>query len=143
MDRANLLHRFVDQPTVRLTSFRRDGRGVGTAVSIAVDGPRAYVRTYESSGKMKRIRNNPIVEIAPATFRGEPTGEATRARARLVTGRYADRARRLIEAKHPWLHGKFVPLGHRLTGKRTVYLELTPTDAPISSADRGAVRDAA
>ena len=120
------LRPFTDQHTVRLTTFRRDGRPVGTAVSLAVDGGRGFVRTYESSGKFKRIRNDPRVEVAPSTFRGEPLGPAIPAVARVLGGPEERRARRLIEAKHPWLHRLCVPLAHRLTGKRTVYLELVP-----------------
>ena len=123
------LRTLVHQRTVRLTTYRRNGRPVGTAVSIAVDGPRAFVRTFESAGKFKRIRNNPLVEVAPSTFRGEATGPALRARARVLSGDEAECARRLIERKHPWLHGVLVPLGHRLTSKKTVYLELRPLQA--------------
>ena len=126
MTATEILAPFADQPTICLTSFRRDGRAVGTAVSIAVDGERAFVRTFESSGKFKRIRNQPTVEIAPSTFRGAPTGPAIRATVRILAGAEAARARRLIEAKHRVLHRLLVPLAHRLTGKRTVYLELRP-----------------
>lgn len=135
------LRPLVHQPTVRLTTYRRDGRPVGTAVSIAVDGPRAFVRTFESAGKFKRIRNNPLVDVAPSTFRGEATGPAMRARVRILSGDEAERARNLIERKHPWLHGVLVPLGHRLTGKKTVYLELTPLEAtgvPSEAGERAA-----
>jgi PPOX class probable F420-dependent enzyme len=123
---AQILAPFAAQPTICLTTFRRDGRAVGTAVSIAVDGERAFVRTYESSGKFKRIRNDPRVEVAPSTLRGEPTGPAIAGRVRVLAGDEAGRARRLIEAKHPLLHRLLVPAAHRLTGKRTVYLELRP-----------------
>jgi len=123
------LRTLVHQRTVRLTTYRRNGRPVGTAVSIAVDGPRAFVRTFESAGKFKRIRNNPLVDVAPSTFRGEATGPSIRARVRILSGDDAERARRLIERKHPWLHGVLVPLGHRLTSKKTVYLELRPLQA--------------
>ena len=123
---AETLRPFVDARAVRLTTFRRDGTPVGTPVSIAVDGDRAVLRTYESSGKFKRVRNNPLVEVCPSTFRGEPTGPAIRARVRILDGDEAQHARRLIEAKHRVLHGLLVPLAHRLSGKRTVYLELVP-----------------
>ncbi len=126
---TELLRPFTDQPTVLLTTFRRDGRPVGTPVSIAVDGERAFVRTYESSGKFKRLRNNPRVEVAPSTFRGEATGPTVQAQARILGGEEALAARRRIEHKHPWLHGVLVPLNHRLTRKRTVYLELRPLEA--------------
>jgi PPOX class probable F420-dependent enzyme len=123
---TDLLRRFADQPTILLTTFRRDGTPVGTPVSIAVEGDHGYIRTYASSGKFKRIRKNPRVEIAPSTFRGHVTGPAIRGEVRVLDGVEAEHARALIERKHAWLHGRLVPLAHRLTGKRTVYLELRP-----------------
>ena len=135
METIPALRPFVQQPTVRLTTYRRDGRPVGTAVSIAVDGRRAYVRTFESAGKFKRIRHNPLVEVAPSTLRGEATGPAIRARVRVLAGDEAERARRLIVRKHPLLHGVLVPLGHRLTGKKTVHLELTPLEGADGRSD--------
>lgn len=73
---------FVNQRTVLLTTYRRDGMPVGTPVNIVVDGNRAFVRTYDTAWKLKRIRNNPRVKVAPSTFRGQPTGPAVDARAR-------------------------------------------------------------
>jgi PPOX class probable F420-dependent enzyme len=121
---AEDLKRFADQRTVLLTTYRRDGRGVGTPVNLAVDNGRAYVRTYESAWKLKRIRNNPTVEIAPSTARGKPTGPALRASARIISGEEAERARRAINRKHPLLHGVVVPMFHRLRREKTVYLEI-------------------
>lgn len=117
---------FHEASTVLLTTFRRDGTPVATPVSIAVSGDRSFVRTYESSGKCKRLRNDTRVEVAPSTFRGRAVGPAAELSAHVLHGADADMARRLIEASHPWLHGRLVPLIHRLTGKRTCYLELTP-----------------
>jgi len=54
--------------TVLLTTFKRDGTAVGTPVSIALDGERAYFRTWDKAWKAKRIANNPQVEVAPAPF---------------------------------------------------------------------------
>ncbi|MFI5040394.1 MAG: PPOX class F420-dependent oxidoreductase [Acidimicrobiales bacterium] len=125
---AELLRPFTNQPTVLLTTYRRNGLPVGTPVNIAVDGGRAFVRTYESSGKFKRLRNNPRVMVAPSTFRGEPTGPTLHARARMLDPVEATAASRQIAHKHPWIHGLVVPLLHRLTRKRTVYLELRPLD---------------
>jgi PPOX class probable F420-dependent enzyme len=116
------------QPTVLLTTFRRDGTPVGTPVNIAVDGERAYFRTWDAAGKAKRLRRDPTVEIAPSTWNGRPTGPAMRARARLLDGAEAARAAALLAAKHPLLHGILVPLTHRLRRNRTVHYELTPLD---------------
>jgi len=117
---------FVHQKTVVLTSYRRNGTGVPTAVNIAVDGDRAFAKTYASSGKYKRIRRDPHVTVAPSTARGIPTGPALPMTARFVEGADHDLARRLIEGKHPIFQGVFVRLAHRLKGETTVFMELRP-----------------
>ena len=61
---------------VCLTTFRRDGTPVGTALRIVEDGDHWYVWTGSQTGKVKRVRNNPAVTIAPATRSGKPTGPA-------------------------------------------------------------------
>jgi PPOX class probable F420-dependent enzyme len=120
---------FVRQKTVLLTSYRRDGRPVNTPVSIAVDGDRAVVRSFEKAGKARRIRNNPTVAVAPSTARGLATGPPVPATARRLEGAQASHAARLLARKHPFLQGLLVPLAHRAgrakTGK-TVHFELTP-----------------
>jgi uncharacterized protein len=117
---------FVRQWAVRLTTYRRDGTPVGTAVSIAVDGERAFFRTPDKAGKAKRLRHNPEVEIAPATMLGQPTGPAIRARARRLSGDEARHAARLLARKYPFLQGFFVPLAQRLMGAQTLHYGLTP-----------------
>jgi PPOX class probable F420-dependent enzyme len=71
---------------VRLTTTKRDGTAVPTPVWFAVDGDRLYVWTDGASGKAKRIRNNPAVEVVPCDGRGSvKQGAATRTgTARLV-----------------------------------------------------------
>jgi PPOX class probable F420-dependent enzyme len=120
---------FVRQKTVRLTTYRRSGTPGATPVSIAVDGARAYVRSFEKSVKTRRLRHNPLVEIAPSTARGRPTGPGIRARARRLSGAEFRHAGHALARKHPLLHGALVPLAHRVlrakTG-RTVHFELVP-----------------
>ncbi len=64
---------------VRLTTFRRDGTPVPTAVHIVVDGDTAFFRTWNTTGKAKRLRHTPAVLVAPSTMRGHPHGPAIRA----------------------------------------------------------------
>jgi PPOX class probable F420-dependent enzyme len=122
------LMRFVRQKTISLTSYRKDGRPVSTPVSIAVDGDRAIVRSYERAWKTRRLANNPTIEIAPSTAKGTPTGPAVTGRARRLTGVESQHAARLLRRKYPLLHGLVVPLTHRTrrakTG-RTVHFEVT------------------
>jgi uncharacterized protein len=120
---------FARQRTVLLTTFRRDGRPVKTPVNIAVDGDRAFIRTWDTAGKVKRIRNTPEVTIAPCTARGRLTGPSIPAHARILTGAESAHASRLLADKHPILHGLLVPLGHRLRGNTTTHIELTRSTA--------------
>jgi uncharacterized protein len=117
---------FVRQGTIVLTTYRRDGTPVATPVSIAIDQQRAFIRTWDTAGKWKRIRKNANVTIAPSTFRGRPTGPALELRARILDASEADIARRALARKYPLLHGILVPFMHRLRGYKTIYLELTP-----------------
>ena len=119
---------FVRQWTVLLTTYRRDGTPVGTPVNIAIEGDRALVRTFDRAWKAKRLRNNPLAEIAPSTVRGKPTGPAIRVRARLLSGDEAAHAGRALTRKHRIVHGILVPLAHRLRGYKTVHFELMPVD---------------
>lgn len=121
----------VDQKTILLTTYKRDGTGVGTPVHIAVDGDRAFVRTWDSAWKFKRIRNNPGVEVSPSTASGKSTGPAIRARARVLGGDESAYAGKMLARKYPVLHGVLIPLIHRLRGNQTMHVELTPLDGQV------------
>ncbi|MFH8368662.1 PPOX class F420-dependent oxidoreductase [Streptomyces sp. NPDC018031] len=120
------ISQFAKQHTVLLTTYKRDGTPVGTAVSMAVEGDHAYIRTYGSAWKAKRMRNNPVVAIAPATLSGRPTGPSVPARTHLLKqgSGEARHAARMLTRKHPVLHGVLVPLGHRLKHETTLHYEV-------------------
>ena len=132
---------FVRQKTILLTSYRRDGTPVSAPVSIAVDGDRAYVRSPGNGGKIKRIRRNPMVEVAPCSALGKPTGPAVPMRAQLLQGLEYRRAGWLLARKYPMLQGALVPLTHRLGRAkfgRTVHMRLTWAETqPTEDTARG------
>ncbi len=71
----NNMHKsFEHQKYLVLETFRRNGRGVKTPVWFVQDGDVIYIRTGASSGKVKRIRNNPEVNIAPCKMDGSLVG---------------------------------------------------------------------
>jgi uncharacterized protein len=68
-----------------LVTFRRDGTPVPSPVWAAVDERgRAYVKTAADVGKVKRVRHDDRVLLAPSTARGRPTGPAIKATARIL-----------------------------------------------------------
>jgi PPOX class probable F420-dependent enzyme len=113
-----------DAKTILLTTYKRDGTGVDTPVSIAFDGDRAYFRTFDKAWKSKRLRNNPRVQAAPCTVRGKPRGSAIKARARLLDGEQARVAARALARRHRVLQAVLVPAAHRMMRYRTLHYEL-------------------
>lgn len=112
--------------TILLTTYKRDGTAVGTPVSIAFDGDRAFFRSFDKAWKTKRLRRDPHVRAAPSTLRGAPTGPAIRARATLLEGQQARVAASALARDHRVLHGVLVPAMHRLRRYRTMHYELEP-----------------
>ncbi|MEV6317416.1 PPOX class F420-dependent oxidoreductase [Streptomyces sp. NPDC051776] len=124
----------VRQGCILLTTRKRDGTTVGTPVHIAVEGDHAYIRTFGKSGKAKRMRNFPDVEIAPSTRRGRPTGPALKARVRLLEQGSEENAHaaELIERKYPVVQRYLVPAVHRLQRDTTLHYEVRATDEDTS-----------
>ena len=112
--------------TVLLTTYKRDGTPVGTPVSIAFDGDRAFFRSYDKAWKTRRLRHNPRVRVAPSTVRGKPTGPAIEARATLLDGEQARVAARALARRHRVLQAVLVPTAHRLMRYQTMHYELLP-----------------
>lgn len=68
-----------------LLTFKRDGSAVPTPVWAApgADG-RLYVRSERTAGKVKRLRRDTRVLVAPCTVRGRPLGAPFEARGRTL-----------------------------------------------------------
>jgi len=104
-----------------LTTFRRSGEGVPTAVWFAEVGGALGVFTGPRTGKVKRIRREGRVLIAPCSFRGRVKGEAEEGVGRLVTGEAAVRIEAALASKYGWLF--------RMIARRHAehaFIEITP-----------------
>jgi uncharacterized protein len=112
--------------TILLTSYKRDGTGVETPVSIAFDGDRAFFRSYDKAWKTRRLRRNPAVLVAPCTLRGKVTGPSLHGTARLLDGDAAQLASRALARRHRALQGVLVPTAHKLMRYQTMHYELVP-----------------
>lgn len=83
-----------------LTTFRRDGTAVGTPVWCVRDGNALRVTTQGSSGKVRRIHNNPHVTVAPCDMRGRPKGESRPAIAEIDDAERSVETARLIARRY-------------------------------------------
>jgi hypothetical protein len=70
------LAELADRRFVSLTTFRRTGAPVATAVWIARDGDALVVTTPAGSGKVKRLRHDSRVELRPCSRRGKVADDA-------------------------------------------------------------------
>lgn len=125
MDSGTALAALGGTKNVLLETRKRDGTWVKTAVSVVVDGDHAYFRTYDTSGKYKRLRNFPEVKLTASTGRGKPKGPTVEGRARQLDGAEADHARSLLATRFPVLQGRLVPWAHRRKGWTTCHYEVT------------------
>ena len=84
-----------------IVTYKRSGEGVPTPVWFGVDDQgRFYCRTGKQAAKVKRIRNNPRVRVAPCTVRGVPKGAYAEGAARLVDVSGEDHAERTIQSNY-------------------------------------------
>ncbi|GAA2720678.1 PPOX class F420-dependent oxidoreductase [Cellulomonas aerilata] len=121
------------EPFVSLTTFRRTGAPVSTPVWIARDGDALAVTTPSASGKVKRLRHTPRVELRPCSRTGTVKEGAPTSRgvAQIVSD--AGTARRLtglVRGKYP-VEYRVMMLVERLVarGRRDrVVLRITVTD---------------
>lgn len=107
-----MLDRLAAEKYILLTTFRKDGRAVPTPVWAVRDGDALAVWTRADSGKVKRIRRNGEVTVAPCDVRGRPHGAEVPAHATIYAGDIG-RIRDLLKHKYRLL-GRLSLLGSRL-----------------------------
>jgi len=89
-----------DAKRALLVSYRRDGTPVPTPVWAAPADGVLYVRSERGSGKVKRLRTDPRVLVAPCTARGKPLGAPFEARADVLMGEQELLAERVLAARY-------------------------------------------
>ena len=100
---------------VLLTTFRKDGRAVPTPIWVAPMDGRMVAYTGADSGKVKRIRRDGRVLLAPCTARGKPLGDSVEGRATLLAPEDVPAVRAAVAAKYGLVYRLFA-VGQRLAG---------------------------
>lgn len=117
----------ADHNYVSLSTFRKSGDPVPTAVWVARDGDALIVTTAEDSGKVKRLRNNSRVLLAPASFSGKVAPDAARIEGTATIESLTPALTQRFEAKYKFMYrifGWFERLG-KSGAKPTVVLRIT------------------
>jgi PPOX class probable F420-dependent enzyme len=110
---------------ISLTTFRKNGQAVPTPVWFAEQGGRLYIVTMAESGKVKRIRANAQVEVAPCDAAGRILGASFEAMATIVPKPEEPHADRALSRKYGITKMLFM-LMWRLRRIPVAYLEVQP-----------------
>jgi PPOX class probable F420-dependent enzyme len=116
-----------------LETHKRDGSWVNTPVNPVREGDRVFFRTWTTSGKVKRLRNDPRVRVAPSRPNGHPTGPFLEGRATPLAGADAEHAAHLVNRRFPLVQGVFVRGFHRLRHLETVHYVISDL-APLEGS---------
>ncbi|MDR3665039.1 MAG: PPOX class F420-dependent oxidoreductase [Mycobacterium sp.] len=116
-----------------LVTFKRSGAAMPSPINHGVADSRIYVRTDASTGKMKRLRNNPRVVVVPCSFRGKPKGQPVAGIARILPEAEHAHAGAVIAAN--WtpamkVFERTLDKGSDAFGLSTAYIEITPAPTP-------------
>jgi len=117
---------FARERYVSLATFRRNGAEVRTPIWFAVIDQRLWMMTGGDTGKVKRLRNNPRVRVAPSDVRGIVHGPWRDGTARIAADpREIAEARAMLRAKYGW-QATLLDVVSRLSGRirRRVWLEV-------------------
>ncbi|MBO0792852.1 MAG: PPOX class F420-dependent oxidoreductase [Ktedonobacteraceae bacterium] len=119
--------------TTLLTSFRRNGQGVGTPVGTMASNGKLYFMTPADTWKVKRLAHNPRVTLAPGNRKGDALGPAIEGTARRLAAEEAKRARDLLRVG---IVGRFfgIVFDFKYPGEKTAVYEIV---LDIEDADMG------
>ena len=102
---------------IDLVTYRKVGTPVSSPLWFAVDDKGRMVAYSDgSSGKVKRLRNSSLVEVAPCTMRGKRTGPGLAATAELLPDSMGPSVHALLNQKYG-LKKRLIELGSILGSK--------------------------
>lgn len=107
---------------ISLTTFKRDGTPVSTPVwVVSDDGRRLLVWSGARTWKVRRLRRDPRVLVAPASFRGAERGPRLAGTAKVIDDPGIDA---LLRRKYGW-QKRALELADRGGGGNFVTIEIT------------------
>lgn len=109
-----------------LSTFRKTGEAVPTPVWFGLADGKVYIRSEAAVGKVKRIRREPRVHIAPCTFRGKPLGPSIEGRARILEPDESEHAERAITANYGLQRRLYEGTVSRFLYSELLYIEIAP-----------------
>jgi uncharacterized protein len=128
MGAASAFNALEGKKYLSLETFKKSGAGVRTPVWFAADpavGSKLYIYTVDSTGKVKRIRNNGRVRVAPCDMRGNLQGDWMDAHAEIVTGSEAVQGTRLLNKKY-WPAKQIMAFFAMFSPRKRIIIAISP-----------------
>ena len=118
--------RFEKLKYMSIETYRRSGDGVPTPVWFVESGGALFLLTRGDSGKVKRLRHNKSVRVAPCRMDGEVTGDWSPGEASFVESEEAvQEIKSLFDEKYGTL-SRLTNVFSRLQRKKRVFIKVIP-----------------
>jgi uncharacterized protein len=121
------LDQFKKNKYISVETFRKSSQGVRTPVWFIESNNEFLFNTEEDSGKVKRIRHNPAVKIAPCNMRGDIKGEFIPGTARFLSPEESALAKKIYAKKYGFMGRVFESLGNSRKSER-IFLAVKPDE---------------
>lgn len=111
---------------INVETFRRSGEGVRTPVWFVESGGVYYILTRGDSGKVKRLRHNSVMKVAPCKMDGQVIGDWFDAEGSFVESEESLKAiKQLFDEKYGPI-SRLTNLFSRMQRKKRVFIKVTP-----------------
>jgi len=107
------LDTLASSPYAMVTTFRKDGRAVGTPVWIVPYQNGLAIWTVTTFAKVKRVRRDPRVTVATCDLRGNNVGPAVAGTAKILDAAGTEAVRAALRRKYG-IWGRVTLWGSRL-----------------------------
>ena len=116
----DILKQFIDQKYISLETYKKDNTPIRTPVWFVIDNDRIYITTKESTGKVKRLRNNQNVRLAVCSMKGQIKNEWVDGIAKMIVGDDAENTIKLRKKKYG-LSARLISVFTSQKGSNVVY----------------------
>jgi PPOX class probable F420-dependent enzyme len=113
---------------IALTTYRKNGTPVMTPVWFVQRDEKLFVWTAGDSGKAKRLKNNPHVQLVPSNHSGKPLGAVQCGLAHFAEQCEYSTLEKAFKAKYGWLVN-FFALIWKIQRHPHTYVEITPSNS--------------
>ena len=116
----DILKQFIDQKYISLETYKKDNTPIRTPVWFVINNDHIYITTKESTGKVKRLRNNQNVRLAVCSMKGQIKNEWVDGIAKMIVGDDAENTIKLRKKKYG-LSARFISVFTSQKGSNVVY----------------------